>query len=238
VIQLTVDGIRDRNLALKRPEDWSSPIIQEYAAADNANFAERTDGNQAKEFVPMRPREAERKRTVAPSSPYDAESMSSLLAKQPVVAAATNANSITNNANTNATGSAAAAIPAPAAASSPGASAQPSSSVAANQAGSAKSSGKGNSTAGFSEAVMPLPSAPEAAASKSVSTSNAPASSTSTSGASASNTPASSNSDSAKASPSPAPAEPVASAASVTEASQTAVGSEPTDIFQLYFKKK
>jgi curli production assembly/transport component CsgG len=40
VIQLTVDGIRDRHLALKRPEDWSSPIIQFYAAADNANFAD------------------------------------------------------------------------------------------------------------------------------------------------------------------------------------------------------
>ena len=70
VIQLTVDGIRDRNLALKRPEDWGSPIVQAYAAADNANFADAAQ--PSKDFVPMRPRESERRREGSGNQPFDA----------------------------------------------------------------------------------------------------------------------------------------------------------------------
>jgi len=70
VIQLTVDGIRDRHLALKRPEDWSSPIIQFYAAADNANFAD--EAQPTKEFVPLRPRDSGRQRDGSRNKPFDA----------------------------------------------------------------------------------------------------------------------------------------------------------------------
>ena len=70
VIQLTVDGIRDRHLALKRPEDWSSPIIQFYAAADNANFAD--EAQPTKDFVPLRPRDGSRQRDGSRNKPFDA----------------------------------------------------------------------------------------------------------------------------------------------------------------------
>ena len=70
VIQLTVDGIRDRHLALKRQEDWSSPIIQFYAAADNANFADEVQ--PTKDFVPLRPRDSGRQRDGSRNKPFDA----------------------------------------------------------------------------------------------------------------------------------------------------------------------
>ena len=70
VIQLTVDGIRDRHLPLKRPEDWSSPIIQFYAAADNANFAD--EAQPTKDFVPLRPRDGSRQRDGSRNKPFDA----------------------------------------------------------------------------------------------------------------------------------------------------------------------
>ena len=70
VIQMTVDGIRDRHLALKRPEDWSSPVLQSYAAADNANFAD--EFQTSKDFVPLRSRDSERQRDGSRNKPFDA----------------------------------------------------------------------------------------------------------------------------------------------------------------------
>lgn len=38
VVHLTVQGVKDQNWALKNPEDWNSPVIQDYLRAE-ANYA-------------------------------------------------------------------------------------------------------------------------------------------------------------------------------------------------------
>jgi len=46
VVHLTVQGLKDSNWALKNPDDWNSPIIQNYLHAE-ANYAQPLDAAQA-----------------------------------------------------------------------------------------------------------------------------------------------------------------------------------------------
>ncbi len=93
VLQLTVDGIRDRHLELRNSEDWFSPVLQTYASADAMNVAE--EASIDRDFVPMRPRESDRPREgagrtatpVGPASRPAAEAPTPPAATAPAVAA-------------------------------------------------------------------------------------------------------------------------------------------------------
>lgn len=47
VIQLTLQGVRDRFLTLKDESDISSPLVQRYLRADRANLKDMADGNKS-----------------------------------------------------------------------------------------------------------------------------------------------------------------------------------------------